>query len=135
MFVALPGERTDGHEFLGRAVAAGAAALIVSRPLDAAALEALGDVTVVQVPDGLRALAGLGAGWRRRFTPLVVGITGSIAKTSTKEAVAAVLGTRRRTLKNEGNLNNEIGLPLTLLEERCSVRWDGWSSAIRCESS
>src|SRR4029079_8474378 len=51
----------------------------------------------------------------RRFDPLVVGITGSIAKTSTKEAVAAVLATRRRVLKSEGNQNNEIGLPLTLL--------------------
>lgn len=115
VFVALPGERTDGHEFLGRAVAAGAAAVIVSRPLDANALEALGDVTVVQVPDGLRALGALGAGWRRRFTPLVVGITGSIAKTSTKEAVATVLGRRFTTLRSEGNQNNEIGLPLTLL--------------------
>jgi UDP-N-acetylmuramoyl-tripeptide--D-alanyl-D-alanine ligase len=114
-FVALPGERTDGHEYLGRAAAAGAGALIVSRPLDAATLEALGDVTVVLVADGLRALGALGAAWRRRFAPLVVGITGSIAKTSTKEATATVLGRRFTTLRSEGNLNNEIGLPLTLL--------------------
>ncbi|HEX7472974.1 MAG TPA: UDP-N-acetylmuramoyl-tripeptide--D-alanyl-D-alanine ligase [Candidatus Limnocylindrales bacterium] len=114
-FVALPGERTDGHAFLERAAAAGAGALIVSRPLDAAALEALGDVTVVLVRDGLHALGTLAAAWRRRFAPLVVGITGSIAKTSTKEAVAAVLGRRFTTLRSEGNQNNEIGLPLTLL--------------------
>jgi UDP-N-acetylmuramoyl-tripeptide--D-alanyl-D-alanine ligase len=114
-FVALPGERTDGHEFLGRAAAAGAGALIVSRPVDATTLEALGDVTVVRVSDGLRALGALGAAWRGRFAPLVVGITGSIAKTSTKEAVATVLGRRFTTLRSEGNQNNEIGLPLTLL--------------------
>ena len=114
-FVALPGERTDGHAFLERAATAGAGALIVSRPLDAAAIEALGDVTIVLVRDGLLALGALAAAWRRRFTPLVVGITGSIAKTSTKEAVATVLGRRFTTLRSEGNRNNEIGLPLTLL--------------------
>ena len=63
----------------------------------------------------LAALGAVAAGWRRRFDPLVVGVTGSIAKTSTKEAVATVLAARYRTLRNEGNLNNEIGLPLTLL--------------------
>jgi len=115
VFVALPGERTDGHRFLGEAAAAGAAALVVTTPPAADVLEAFGDVTVIQVRDGLRALQAIAAGWRSRFSPLVVGITGSIAKTSTKEAIAAVLSTRRVTLKNEGNLNNEIGLPLTLL--------------------
>ena len=115
VFVALPGERTDGHRFLGEAAAAGAAALVVTTPPAADVLEAFGDVTVIQVRDGLRALQAIAAGWRSRFSPVVVGITGSIAKTSTKEAIAAVLSTRRVTLKNEGNLNNEIGLPLTLL--------------------
>ena len=115
LFVALPGERTDGHRFLAAAAAAGAAALIVSSPPPEAELAALGDVTVIRVGDGLRALQSIAAAWRSRFSPLVVGITGSIAKTSTKEAVAAVLSTDRRTLKNEGNLNNEIGLPLTIL--------------------
>jgi UDP-N-acetylmuramoyl-tripeptide--D-alanyl-D-alanine ligase len=113
LFVALPGERTDGHEFLADAVAHGAAALIVSRP--PADPAALGDVTIVRVGDALRALHAVAASWRMRFAPLVVGVTGSIAKTSTKEAVAAVLGRRFRTLRNEGNLNNEIGLPLTVL--------------------
>jgi UDP-N-acetylmuramoyl-tripeptide--D-alanyl-D-alanine ligase len=113
VFVALPGERTDGHAFVGQAVARGAAALIVARPpADAAAL---GDVTVVRVADPLTALGAIAAGWRRRFEPLVVGVTGSIAKTLTKEAVATVLSARFRTLRNEGNLNNEIGLPLTLM--------------------
>ncbi|MCI0345947.1 MAG: UDP-N-acetylmuramoyl-tripeptide--D-alanyl-D-alanine ligase, partial [Chloroflexi bacterium] len=115
VFVALPGERTDGHRFIGAAAAAGAAALVVTRPPAAAELAALGDVSVILVADGLRALHAIASSWRSRFTPLVVGITGSIAKTSTKEAVAAVLSTQHRTLKNEGNLNNEIGLPLTIL--------------------
>jgi len=121
LFVALAGERTDGHRFLGGAVARGAAALVVGRdPQDPAALgdafgDALRDVTIVRVDDPLRALQAVAAHWRTLFDPLVVGVTGSIAKTSTKEAVAAVLGARFRTLKNEGNQNNEIGLPLTVL--------------------
>lgn len=120
LFVALAGERTDGHRFLGEALARGAAALLVRAewPLDAETLgaaEAAG-ATICAVPDPLAGLHALAAGWRRRFEPLVVGVTGSIAKTSTKEAIAAVLGTRRRTLKNPGNLNNEIGLPLTVLD-------------------
>jgi UDP-N-acetylmuramoyl-tripeptide--D-alanyl-D-alanine ligase len=113
VFVALPGERTDGHVFVAEAVARGAAALIVARP--ATDPSALGDVTVIRVADPLAALGAIAGGWRRRFEPLVIGVTGSIAKTSTKEAVAAVLSTRFRTLRSEGNQNNEIGLPLTLM--------------------
>ncbi len=119
LFVALPGERTDGHRFLQSAADAGAGAILVSRDLDPAAfgtrLDLLGDLTVVRVPDTLRALHAVAAAWRRRFSPLVVGITGSLAKTSTKEAVAGVLGGRFRTLRSEGNQNNEVGLPLTVL--------------------
>lgn len=113
LFVALPGERTDGHEHLAVAIARGAAALVVTRPVADPA--ALGDLTVVRVADGRSALAALAAGWRQRFNLLVVGVTGSIAKTSTKEAIGAVLGQGFRTLRNEGNQNNEIGLPLTVL--------------------
>jgi UDP-N-acetylmuramoyl-tripeptide--D-alanyl-D-alanine ligase len=116
VFVALPGEHTDGHAYLPEAIARGAAAVIIARPL--ADPGALGDVSVVRVADPLAALAALATGWRRRFDPLVVGVTGSIAKTSTKEAVAAVLGRRFLTLRNEGNQNNEIGLPLTVLRLR-----------------
>jgi UDP-N-acetylmuramoyl-tripeptide--D-alanyl-D-alanine ligase len=115
LFVALPGERTDGHQYLAEAAVSGAAALVVSRPVPEAVLDALGDVTVLAVPDGLVALGAIAAGWRARFDPLVVGVTGSIAKTSTKEAIGTVLGAAFRTLRSEGNQNNEIGLPLTLL--------------------
>src|SRR5512144_1120963 len=115
VFVALPGERTDGHRFLREAVMAGAAALLVATEPDATTLAALGDVTIVTVEDQLAALHALAGAWRRQFRPLVVGVTGSIAKTSTKEAVATVLEARGRTLRSEGNQNNEIGLPLMLL--------------------
>ncbi|MFL5674697.1 MAG: UDP-N-acetylmuramoyl-tripeptide--D-alanyl-D-alanine ligase [Chloroflexota bacterium] len=116
VFVALPGERTDGHAYISDAIARGAAAIVVTRPIADPA--ALGDVTAVRVADPLAALAALATGWRALFDPLVVGVTGSIAKTSTKEAVAAVLGHRFRTLRNEGNQNNEVGLPLTVLRLR-----------------
>ncbi len=113
LFVALPGERTDGHEHLAEAVANGAAALLVSRP--GLPPDVTGSVSVVRVGHPIEALGAIAAAWRRRFEPLTVGITGSIAKTSTKEAVAAVLGVHYRTLRSEGNENNEIGLPLTVL--------------------
>ncbi len=119
LFAALPGERTDGHRHLSAAVAAGAAALLVARESDPgageSALAELGDVTVVRVPQVLPALHQVAAAWRRRFAPIVVGITGSVAKTSTKEAVATVLAERFTTLRTEGNQNNEVGLPLTVL--------------------
>ncbi len=125
LFVALPGERTDGHRFLVSATDAGAAALLVAVPPAAAELDALGDVTVVLVADALAGLQAVAAAWRNRFDPLVVGVTGSVAKTSTKEATAAVLGAAMPTLRTEGNQNNEIGLPLTLLrlgpEHRAAV--------------
>ena len=113
LFVALPGERTDGHLHIDDAIGRGAAAVIVTRGVEDPA--AFGDLTIIRVADGLAALGAVAAGWRQRFDPLVVGITGSIAKTSTKEAVATVLGGSMRTLKTEGNQNNEVGLPLTLL--------------------
>ena len=115
LFVALPGERTDGHHFLAAAVAAGAAAVLVSRPVDEAALRTMGDASIVRVPDTLVGLQAIAAAWRARFHPLVIGITGSVAKTSTKDAAAAVLAAALPTLKSEGNANNEVGLPLTLL--------------------
>lgn len=118
VFFALPGERTDGHAFLRDAVEAGAAALVVSKPLPEDTVASLGDVTIVRVIDPLAALGALASAWRSLFHPFVVGVTGSIAKTTTKEAIATVLAERFVTLKNEGNLNNEIGLPLTLMRLR-----------------
>jgi UDP-N-acetylmuramoyl-tripeptide--D-alanyl-D-alanine ligase len=121
VFFALPGERTDGHRFLEAAVKAGAGALVVTATLAPERLEALagdGRVTVVRVEDAAAALRAVAARYRDRFEPLVVGITGSLAKTSTKEQIAEVLGERFVTLRNPANWNNEIGLPMTLLRLR-----------------
>ncbi|MEO8625394.1 MAG: UDP-N-acetylmuramoyl-tripeptide--D-alanyl-D-alanine ligase [Candidatus Limnocylindrales bacterium] len=117
-FFALPGERTDGHNYLADATRRGAAALVVSRPPDSALLQAVDAddrPTIVLVPDALAALQAAASAWRARFDPLVVGVTGSIAKTSTKEQIAQVLAQRWTVLRNQANENNEIGLPLTLL--------------------
>jgi UDP-N-acetylmuramoyl-tripeptide--D-alanyl-D-alanine ligase len=113
LFVALVGERTDGHRFLAAAAAAGAAAVLVRQVPSDQPLPP--DVAVIRVTEPLVAFHAVAAAWRRRFSLLVVGVTGSIAKTSTKDAIAAVLAARLRTLKSEGNQNNEVGLPLTVL--------------------
>ncbi|HYM14069.1 MAG TPA: UDP-N-acetylmuramoyl-tripeptide--D-alanyl-D-alanine ligase [Dehalococcoidia bacterium] len=110
LFVALRGERADGHDFVAHAASRGATGAIVERPVEA-------ELAQYVVPGTLTALQEL-ARQRRLSRPRlnVVAITGSVGKTTTKELVAAVLGTRHPVLKNEGNLNSEIGLPLVLLE-------------------
>jgi UDP-N-acetylmuramoyl-tripeptide--D-alanyl-D-alanine ligase len=117
LFVALPGERTDGHAYLASAVDAGAAALLVSDAwagLHAAQRDALAQrAAVINVPDtlvGLQALARLHMGRLGEVTR--IGITGSNGKTTTKEIVGAILSRAAPTAVNEGNLNSEIGLPL-----------------------
>jgi len=115
VFFALPGERTDGHRFVVDAARAGAGAIVVEQVPTSEVLAALGDVAVVKVEDTLLALRCAAAAWRDRFALLVVGVTGSLAKTSTKEQIAEVLAVRWRVLRNRANENNEIGLPLTLL--------------------
>jgi UDP-N-acetylmuramoyl-tripeptide--D-alanyl-D-alanine ligase len=111
LFVALRGERVDGYRFAADAVRAGAAAVLADRPID------LGDsdAAVVLVADPLVALQELAAWWRSRHAVRVVGITGSTGKTIAKEITADVLSRTLRTLRNEGNLNSETGLPMTLL--------------------
>ncbi len=125
LFVALPGENTDGHNYVAHAFSRGAVAALLSRPVQAPGqlVDARrpgpldpGLPLCLLVDDTLLALQQLAASWRSRFSPRVVGITGSVGKTTTKEITAAVLSQRYVTLKNEGNLNNEIGLPLTLLK-------------------
>lgn len=108
-FVALRGAALDGHAFCAEAAARGAAALVTEREVLAPG------AAVVRVGDTWRALYDLARHVLDRVAPLVVGVTGSNGKTSTKEMAAAVLGVRHRVLKTEGNLNSETGLPLTLL--------------------
>lgn len=111
-FVALRGDRTDGHAFVADALRAGAVAALVER--DPGLPDDL-DAAVVEVDDALRALQELAAWWRDRHAVRVVGITGSTGKTVAKEITADVLSRTLMTLRNEGNLNSETGLPMTLL--------------------
>ena len=113
IFVALPGERADGHAFVADALRAGASAAIIERPVDLS--DDLRHLPQVVVPDSLRALQDLAAWWRSRHAVRVVGITGSTGKTIAKEITADVLSRGLTTLRNEGNLNSETGLPMTLL--------------------
>ena len=106
LFIALRGERFDGNEFLEEAFRRGAAACVANRPSDGG--------PVVMVPDTLRALQHLAAAYRRKFPIPVVGVTGSVGKTSTKEMIYTALEAGFRPLKNEGNRNNEIGMPLSV---------------------
>jgi len=112
LFVALRGERDDGHRYVAQALAAGAAAALVEREIT---LPAGSDAAVIRVADSLRALQDLAAWWRERFAVRVVGVTGSTGKTLAKEVIADVLSRTLRVLRNEGNLNSETGLPMTLL--------------------
>lgn len=110
LFVALPGTRTDGHRFIDEAIARGAGGVL------AATGPAKRTAWNIQVADPLAALQRLAAWHRSRSRVQVVAVTGSVGKTSTKDAVACLLGTRFRVLRSTGNRNTEIGLPLTLLE-------------------
>lgn len=114
LFVAIPGEHADGHAYVASAFACGAAAAVVDRA-HRDELAPLGRPLVV-VRDTLQALQDLAGYWRTLVDPVVIGITGSIGKSSTKEVVAAVTAQSFRTVRNRGSFNNEIGLPLTLLE-------------------
>lgn len=111
LFIALVGERFDAHDFIPQAIDKGAAAVVASRPPAGALV-----VPVLLVDDTLAALQRLAAYNRRQFTLPVVAVTGSNGKTTTKDLIASVLGSRYKTLKTTGNFNNHIGLPLTLLK-------------------
>ena len=115
LFIAVRGERYDGHDFVANAAAAGVTAALVSREWADTHLDAA--LPLVVVDDPLTALQRLAAWWRSQLPHLlVVGITGSVGKTSTKETVASVLERSLPTYRSAGNLNSEIGLPLSLLE-------------------
>src|SRR3954471_1482096 len=111
LFVALVGERFDAHEFLRQAVASGAAGVVVSRIDNARDL----GVPVFEVEDTLFALGALGRYRRRAWGKPVVGVVGTNGKTSTKELLKAALGAALETHATYGNLNNLVGVPLTLL--------------------
>jgi UDP-N-acetylmuramoyl-tripeptide--D-alanyl-D-alanine ligase len=112
LFVALRGPRFDGHTFVADVLSRGAAGAIVEQ----GRLE--DDARTIEVPDTLAALQRLAHEVRGAVATRVVAITGSAGKTTTKEAIAALLATKFRVVKNKGNLNNHIGLPLSLMQLR-----------------
>lgn len=111
LFFALQGERFDGHKFTAAAVESGAVCCVVSQNE-----EVDPGLPVIEVENTLTAMQDLAAGYRARFHIPVIGITGSVGKTSTKEMIASVLKQRYRTHMTKGNFNNEIGLPLTTFD-------------------
>ncbi len=114
LFIAIEGPRHDGHHHVAKAVEAGAAGVVASKSVD------VDDVSrsafQVRVDDTTRALQDLAQGVRERAELQVVAITGSMGKTTTKDAAAAAIGARHRVLKTRGNLNNLYGLPLSILK-------------------
>lgn len=115
LFIALRGERTDGHEYLALAKEKGAVAAVVAADARPSYEPFIGNLPLIVVPDTLVALGALAALHRRRFTIPVVAVAGSAGKTTTKEMTASVLAQTHAVLKTEGNKNNRIGTPLTLL--------------------
>jgi UDP-N-acetylmuramoyl-tripeptide--D-alanyl-D-alanine ligase len=122
LFWALKGEKYDGHDFVSQALGNGAAGAVVRKgfepviPMDE-------EAAIIAVGDTLRALGDLAAWWRHQHEALIVAITGSAGKTTTKEMVAAILAMRGETLRNPGNFNNLIGMPVTLLSLEAKYRY------------
>lgn len=109
-FVALPGERVDGHDYVAAAASAGATCALISREV-----EIPPGMAAIRVDDTLLALGQAAARYRATMPLAVVGVTGSVGKTTTKEMIYGVLSRRYRTLRTTGNLNSEVGLPVVLL--------------------
>ena len=129
LFVAVPGERVDGHDFLPEAFQRGASFALIQQDVDASlrtldlrdglhadSIPELNSPICLRVENTVTALQQIARFWRRKLDLRVIGITGSVGKSTTKEMVAEVLSQRYRTLKSPGNLNNEIGLPLSILK-------------------
>ena len=114
LFLALKGENFDGHNFIGKAVRKGASG-IIGEGIGRFPVMGLDRIFLIEVKDSLRALGDLAKWWRCQHDVIVAGITGSTGKTTTKEMTAGILGMGAKVLKTEGNFNNLIGLPLTLL--------------------
>lgn len=117
-FVAIKGERADGHDFAAGAYAQGAAVIVAQH-----AVEGVPEERTLLVQNVLDSIITMGANYRAQYQPLVLGITGSVGKTTTKEFCGAVFASFDKTLKTEGNQNNEIGLPNTLFRLDASIRY------------
>ena len=111
LFIALKGLRYDGHQYINSAYSNGASAVIASSPLDIA-------LPWIEVGDTTTALTRFASEWRQKLRTVIVGLTGSNGKTTTKDMLAEIVGLCKKTLATKGNLNNHIGVPLTLLRLR-----------------
>ena len=109
LFVAIKGEKADGHDFVAMAASLGAKAALVARPVEA-------PIPTILVADTIRAYGDLAAAYREHAGITVIGITGSVGKTTTKEMIASVLARDFKLFKSAGNHNNDIGLPMTILD-------------------
>lgn len=109
LFIAVKGERFDGHDYIGAAIEAGASCALCERIPEGVC------GNLILVGDTVKALGAIAGAYKERISPLTVAVTGSVGKTTTKEFIYAVLSEKFYTHKTEGNFNNEIGLPLTLL--------------------
>ena len=118
VFVAFPGEHFDGHDFAARALEAGAAWVVLNHPV-----EGVPEEKTILCPDSYQAMMQMGANYRAQFAPKVVGVTGSVGKTTTKEFCAVALSGLGQTIKTEGNQNNELGLPRTLFQIDAGTRY------------
>ncbi|PIP07401.1 MAG: UDP-N-acetylmuramoyl-tripeptide--D-alanyl-D-alanine ligase, partial [Syntrophobacteraceae bacterium CG23_combo_of_CG06-09_8_20_14_all_50_8] len=115
LFIPLKGQRFDGHDFIAAAVKNGATGLLIREGEEGRLGEITGNVAVIRVLDTLLALGAVARFWRKKFNIPVAAITGSAGKTTVKEMTACIMGLIKNTLKTEGNFNNLVGLPLTLL--------------------
>ncbi len=124
LFACVPGERCDGHDYAAAACEKGACAILAEHPLDGLQ-ERFPDVAVFVTDNSIRALGRIAAAYRKMFRGTVIGITGTAGKTTTKEWLAAVLSSMGSVAKTEGNHNNQLGLPLSMLaasgDERCWI--------------
>ena len=109
IFVAFPGEKFDGHDFAAKALKNGALCVVLNHPVEGVPAE-----KAVLCPDSYHAMMVLGANYRSQFHPKVVGVTGSVGKTTTKQMCYAAIQSLGNTIKTEGNQNNELGLPRTM---------------------
>ena len=109
IFVAFPGERFDGHDFAAKALEEGAAFVVVNHPVEGVPAE-----KAILCPDSYHAMMVMGANYRSQYHPKVVGVTGSVGKTTTKQMCYAAIEGFGNTIKTEGNQNNELGLPRTM---------------------
>ena len=113
LFLAIKGPKFDGHEFISQAIGSGASGVMVSGNIDGNGEMAPG---FIKVSDTLRALKELAYFYRKKYNPKMIGITGTNGKTTVKEMTAAILSARYNVLKNQGNLNNQYGIPLSLFK-------------------